>query len=358
MSTRSATHYELIGLEREASADEIKAAFRTQAQIHHPDAGGDTAAFAALSAAYDVLSDPVRRSDYDATLPSAGSARFSGWSRPAAPADTDDLPRRRPSEGDAGDDPMVFRRRGDEAPSARVEVPTEEAGSGFGTVAGIEETPPVVSDESATPMTMSDERPTSLETAADEAQGEVSPHPFATPESRAGEDEIDRHDRSRARRFRFFGRERDADTPAGDDRSSGTDATSDAPSGDSFSGRAPTPRDERSAETSGDSWRPERDRERTDLSGDNWRPGQERGRERGGLTGDEWRPGQERGRERGGLTGDQWRPSSADAPEGIAGDEWRPSRAEKPGELVGDEWRPRRADRSAGVDGDEWRPRR
>ena len=82
MTTRSATHYEIIGVSREATPDEIKAAFRAQAQIHHPDAGGDTEAFAAISVAHDVLADPVRRSDYDATLPSHGAARSaSGRSR-------------------------------------------------------------------------------------------------------------------------------------------------------------------------------------------------------------------------------------------------------------------------------------
>jgi|688.fasta_scaffold110999_3 curved DNA-binding protein CbpA len=361
MSTRSATHYELIGLSREASADEIKAAFRTQAQIHHPDAGGDTESFAALSAAHDVLSDPVRRSDYDATLPAAGSTRFSGWSRPAASetsADANDLPRRRPTVDDAGDDPMVFRRRADEAPSPRSEslASEEEAGRGFGSVTGIEEAPMAASDEPAAPMTASDERPAPLETVVDEAERPLAPRPFATPESRAGEDELDRHDRTQARRFRFFGRERDGDDPADSDRTVGADSIPDAPSGDSFSGQTPAPRDERPTQTNGDSWRPERDQRRTDLAGDDWRPGQERGRGRGGPTGDEWRPRSAGPQE--GIAGDEWRPSRASKSGELAGDEWRPSRADKSGGLVGDEWRPRRAERSAGVEGDEWRSRR
>jgi molecular chaperone DnaJ len=62
-------YYELLGLARSASADEIKKAFRKHALKYHPDRNpGDKAAeeqFKKLSEAYEVLSDPDKRKLYD-----------------------------------------------------------------------------------------------------------------------------------------------------------------------------------------------------------------------------------------------------------------------------------------------------
>ena len=62
-------HYEVLGVSRSASADEIKAAFRKLASQHHPDKnGGDPQAavrFKEINAAYQVLSDPQRKGMYD-----------------------------------------------------------------------------------------------------------------------------------------------------------------------------------------------------------------------------------------------------------------------------------------------------
>jgi molecular chaperone DnaJ len=66
---QSSDPYELLGVPRTASADEIKAAFRKAATQHHPDRNpNDPEAaerFKALNAAYQVLSDPQRRAAYD-----------------------------------------------------------------------------------------------------------------------------------------------------------------------------------------------------------------------------------------------------------------------------------------------------
>lgn len=64
-------HYEVLGVGRDASADEIKKAYRRLARQHHPDANhGKQAAeaeavFKAVVSAYEVLSDPERRARYD-----------------------------------------------------------------------------------------------------------------------------------------------------------------------------------------------------------------------------------------------------------------------------------------------------
>ena len=61
-----ANPYETLGVPKNASADEIKKAYRTLAREHHPDAsGGDEARFKEIQGAYDLLSDPEKRQAYD-----------------------------------------------------------------------------------------------------------------------------------------------------------------------------------------------------------------------------------------------------------------------------------------------------
>jgi molecular chaperone DnaJ len=57
--------YELLGVPRDASPEDIKRAYRRKAREHHPDAGGDEEAFKQVTHAYQVLSDPERRLRYD-----------------------------------------------------------------------------------------------------------------------------------------------------------------------------------------------------------------------------------------------------------------------------------------------------
>lgn len=59
-------YYEVLGVGKDASADEIKKAFRRLAVQHHPDKeGGDEAKFKELNEAYEVLKEPGKRQRYD-----------------------------------------------------------------------------------------------------------------------------------------------------------------------------------------------------------------------------------------------------------------------------------------------------
>lgn len=57
--------YVILGVDRSASARDIRAAYRRAAKTAHPDAGGDPEAFALLNEAAELLGDPVRRAAFD-----------------------------------------------------------------------------------------------------------------------------------------------------------------------------------------------------------------------------------------------------------------------------------------------------
>lgn len=58
-------HYSTLGVDRNASPEDIKKAFRTLAREHHPDRGGNETKFKEINEAYSVLSDPETRAQYD-----------------------------------------------------------------------------------------------------------------------------------------------------------------------------------------------------------------------------------------------------------------------------------------------------
>lgn len=73
--------YEVLGVDRSSTADEIKAAFRKLASQHHPDRNPDDAGaqqrFKEINAAHQILSDPQKRAAYDRMGPSIfGSGGF------------------------------------------------------------------------------------------------------------------------------------------------------------------------------------------------------------------------------------------------------------------------------------------
>jgi curved DNA-binding protein len=85
-------YYDVLGVKRDASDDQIKAAYRKAARKYHPDvnkAADASQKFHEATEAYDVLSDPQKRRMYDqyghagpAPGPQGGGARTYRWSGP------------------------------------------------------------------------------------------------------------------------------------------------------------------------------------------------------------------------------------------------------------------------------------
>lgn len=71
-------YYEILGVQKSASADDIKRAFRKLAQEHHPDKGGDPEKFKEVNEAYQVLSDAEKRQQYDQYGKTFEQARAQG----------------------------------------------------------------------------------------------------------------------------------------------------------------------------------------------------------------------------------------------------------------------------------------
>ncbi|HWB72861.1 MAG TPA: J domain-containing protein [Egibacteraceae bacterium] len=70
--------YDILGVRRDASDDDIKRAYRRRARDLHPDAGGDPEQFKQLTAAYEVLKDPRARANYDRFGDPRGPAGMAG----------------------------------------------------------------------------------------------------------------------------------------------------------------------------------------------------------------------------------------------------------------------------------------
>jgi molecular chaperone DnaJ len=88
--------YDILGVDRSATQDDIKAAFRRAASQHHPDKNpGDDGAhvrFKEINAAYQILSDPQKRATFDRFGASAmGSAGQAGGPFGGMPFDVADL---------------------------------------------------------------------------------------------------------------------------------------------------------------------------------------------------------------------------------------------------------------------------
>ncbi|TIS33014.1 MAG: J domain-containing protein, partial [Mesorhizobium sp.] len=107
--------YEVLGVAKNASAKEIKSAYRKLAKQHHPDQNpNDPKAkerFAAANQAYEIVGDEKRRAAYDrGEIDADGKPRFQGF------------------EGAAGGDPFAGFRRQQRPGGAHFEFRTGRPG--------------------------------------------------------------------------------------------------------------------------------------------------------------------------------------------------------------------------------------
>ncbi len=77
------SYYDVLGVSKDASEDEIKSAYRKLARQYHPDLHPNDAAaaerFKEISEAYDTLGDPQKKAAYDNPSPFGGAGGFDGF---------------------------------------------------------------------------------------------------------------------------------------------------------------------------------------------------------------------------------------------------------------------------------------
>ncbi len=98
------THYETLGIGPNASAAEIRSAYRKLVLIHHPDrskAADAAAKFARISEAYQVLNNPESRRAYDTSLVLARERETRAAQRAKVATEATPPPSKRPTRGNA-----------------------------------------------------------------------------------------------------------------------------------------------------------------------------------------------------------------------------------------------------------------
>ena len=75
-------YYSILGVNKNASPDDIRKAYKKQSMQHHPDRGGDEEQFKRVNEAYSTLKDPAKRQQYDNPQPQGFGGPFGGGMPP------------------------------------------------------------------------------------------------------------------------------------------------------------------------------------------------------------------------------------------------------------------------------------
>lgn len=85
-------YYNILGVNKNASPDDIKKSYRKMSLKHHPDRkGGDSDMFKKINEAYEVLSDPSKKRQYDVTGSAEGNPFMGGMAGGGMPPDIDQI---------------------------------------------------------------------------------------------------------------------------------------------------------------------------------------------------------------------------------------------------------------------------
>jgi molecular chaperone DnaJ len=84
-------YYEILGLSKDASQEDIKKAYRKLAVQHHPDKGGDESKFKEIAEAYDTLGDEKKRQQYNFKLENPFAGNMGGGNPFGGGPSMDDL---------------------------------------------------------------------------------------------------------------------------------------------------------------------------------------------------------------------------------------------------------------------------
>jgi curved DNA-binding protein CbpA len=117
---RTGSFYERLGVNSDASQEEIATRFRELAKQYHPDGGGgDEEKFKALSEAYATLKNATKRARYDRTFPNPNLASRPRSYSQASRAREGGRQTAPPEKGDSNTEAEAVRRREERASRAR-----------------------------------------------------------------------------------------------------------------------------------------------------------------------------------------------------------------------------------------------
>ena len=126
--------YEILGVEKNASQDEIKRAYRRLAKQHHPDHNPDNASaeqkFKEVQAAYEVLGDADRRAQYDRFGAGGPPPAYQTWGAGEAPSGFENVHFDFGAGGDLGSIFEQFFQRGRGRPGPRPRAGRRSAARG------------------------------------------------------------------------------------------------------------------------------------------------------------------------------------------------------------------------------------